>query len=194
MKIYISIAVGVVVAIIAGIWITIALSQPKPAPYFDPFSSPPPNDGGKIGRDAKNPLSDLKVSPAPVSPAGKGVKDTVAEVPPKNPLYFSKVSLPFIDDVGINPGDGFILESKEKFAPNEELRTVIFPRGESASSPNAYTGKTITSNAQGGLDAVYPLPSKLSLGTYTLEVTSSTKKFDLNFTLLATGTSQYNGP
>jgi hypothetical protein len=187
------IAIGIVAALAAGIWLVIALAQPKPIP-FDPASPHPPIADSSEGRDDRNPILDLDHSPAPVSPAGKGIQDTVTDVPQQNSLYFSDVILPFIDDVGVNPGGGFVLKSKEKFVPNEELRTVIFPRGESASSQSAYAGKPITINAQGGLDAVYPLPAKLSLGTYTLEVSSSTKKFVLNFTLIATGTSQYDGP
>lgn len=191
-KTKIFIAIGIVSALLAGIWLAIALAQPKPIP-FDPASSPPPVPDSSVGRVEEIPLSDLHHSPAPISPAGKGVQDTVKDVPQQSPLYFSEVILPFIDDVGVNPGGGFILGSKEKFIPNEELTTVIFPRGASAESPAAYTGKTIKVNAQGGLDAAYPLPTKLSMGTYTLEVTSANKTFDLNFTLLAAGPSSYEG-
>lgn len=193
-KTKICIAIGIIAALVSGIWLAIVLTQPKPDPPFDPASSPPPIADSTEGRDGKNPIDDLNHSPAPVSPAGKGIQDAVKDVTQQSPLYFSDVFIPFVDDVGVNPGGGFILKSKDQFTPNEEFQTVIFPRGKSPESPEAYTGQTIKINAQGGLDVVYPLPVKLSLGTYTLEITSDDRKFDVNFTLLATGTSQYDGP
>lgn len=141
----------------------------------------------KLGRPTEYPVaaqpSYAITDPVYATPeVGKGVQGEEKPAAAVDPAYFQKLYLPYEDEPNVPAGSGFAIEAPGVTA-GAEFTVTIFPRGGTKDSPAAVTVGTGKANGEGTLKMDAPLPTNLSNGTYTIEITGGGKDFKTPFTI-----------
>jgi hypothetical protein len=141
----------------------------------------------KLGRPTEYP-ADTQPSYAITDPVyatpevGKGIQGEEKPAAAVDPAYFVKLYLPYEDEPNVPAGSGFAIEAPGVTA-GTEFTVTVFPRGTSKASDAAVEIGKAKANGQGILKMDAPLPTNLSNGTYTIEITGGDKDFKTPFTI-----------
>lgn len=105
------------------------------------------------------------------------------EVPSKavSPENFQKLYIPYVDEYNVPAGSGFALESTEKLTAGASFTAKVYPKGSNASDSKTIEVGKGTVPGTGTLKMNAALPTNLSDGSYTLEVSDGTKVFQTSF-------------
>lgn len=113
---------------------------------------------------------------------GAGVRGEENPVAAVDSAYFLKVYLPFTDELNISAGNGFALEALE-VEPSSDFTAVAYPKGASKTDPRTADLGKGKADATGTLKMDAAIPTNLSLGSYTLEVSNGSKTFTTPFVI-----------
>lgn len=115
-----------------------------------------------------------------VPEVGAGVVGEEVPVKAVDPAYFVKLYLPYIDEYNVPAGSGFAIESADLVAGSEFIAKV-YPKGASVDDTRAVEVGKGKVNSAGILKLDAALPTNLSLGSYTIEVSNGEKVFQTPF-------------
>lgn len=163
------VTIVIIVAIIAGIKIKYEVEL-RNSPVF-------PTDSA-----TQTPAPILEDPRYAIPKVGEGVKGEVDSTKAIDPLYFNKLFLPFIDEPNVMAGSGFAIEAKELPA-GENYTAIAYPRDTSKDNPLTVELGKGTVDSSGVLMFDAALPTNLSLGSYTIEVSGPSKTFTTPFVI-----------
>lgn len=113
---------------------------------------------------------------------GTGVVGAEDPVKAVDPAYFVKLYLPYVDEYNVPAGSGFAVEASELPA-GSEFTAKAYPKGADAGDSRAVDLGKGKVNSAGVLNLDAALPTNLSLGSYTIEVSNGTKVFQTPFVI-----------
>jgi hypothetical protein len=114
---------------------------------------------------------------------GNGVVGAEDPVKAVDPAYFTKLFLPYVDENNVPAGSGFAIESSEKLTVGAVFTAKAYPKGASVSDSRTVELGKGTVPSSGILKFNAALPTNLSLGSYTIEVSDGTKVFQTPFVI-----------
>lgn len=114
---------------------------------------------------------------------GAGVVGEEDPVKAVDPAYFPQLYIPYVDEYNIPAGSGFSVESSEKLSAGASFNAKVYPKGTSASDSRAIDVGKGTVPSSGILKFKAALPTNLSLGSYTLEISDGTQVFKTSFVI-----------
>lgn len=167
--------------IIGGTVAGMQLNAP-PKPYTLEANSPPMDEGSNR---VQGPIEDKNPRPQIIVPVGKGVVGAENPAVETTPDFYSPLRLPFVDDVSVNVGSGILLSS-ETMTETSEVTAVLHPRGIAGTDADVPLTVTINKDTTEE-DRNVAVPSNVTVGLYTLEVSEGAKKYSAKITVIGNG-------
>lgn len=167
--------------IAGGTFAGIQLTAP-PKPYTLEASSPPMDEGSNR---VKGDIEDKNPRPQIVVPVGKGVSGAENPKIETSPDFYSPLKVPFLDDVSVNVGSGILLSS-ETMTEKSEVTAFLHPRGTANAAADVPLVVTVNKDTPEE-DRNIAIPSNVTVGMYTLEVSEGDKKYSANITIIGNG-------
>lgn len=142
----------------------------------------------KLGRPTSMPgpitLTDPLTDPLYKTPdVGQGIVGEEDLTKAIDPAYFIKLYLPYMDENNVPAGSGFAVESSEMLTPGALFTAKVYPSGSNVNNENTIQVGQGTVKSSGILKFDASLPTNLSLGSYTIEVSDGTKVFQTPFVI-----------
>lgn len=141
----------------------------------------------KLGRPTSlpgptEPVTPITDSRYKVPEVGQGEVGKADPVKAVDPAYFAKIYLPYMDEYNVPAGSGFAIEAPGQTA-GSEFTAKVFPKGSSVTDAKTVELGKGKVNSAGLLQMNAPLPTNLSQGSYTLEVSNGEKDFQTPFVI-----------
>lgn len=140
----------------------------------------------KTGRPTEMPAPaqpSIAITDPVYAPPTVGAGIVGEEVPAKAvaPENFLQLYIPYPDEYNVPAGSGFSIESIEPLTAGANFSAKVYPKGSDASDSRTIEVGQGTVPGNGILKLKAALPTNLSNGSYTLEVSDGTKVFQTAF-------------